>query len=59
MLTIEDNTIYMQLRISELLMRKWQKTPRKFIELDKKYRILEYIRNCYDSFISMGDDGII
>lgn len=59
MIKIEDSIIDMQVGISTLLMKKWKKTPKEFIELDEKYQILWYIRICYDNFHLTGDDGIV
>ena len=59
MKSMEDKIIDMQVRIAELLMEKWSKTPQEFIELDKKYSILEYIRVGYEPFHLTGDKGIV
>ena len=55
---LEDRIIHMQVTMSSYPIKKWKITPEKFVELDKKYKILWYIRLCYEPFHLTGDEGI-
>ena len=57
-MSLEDSIIYLQVSISGFLINKWGITPGKFVDLDQKYRILWYIRLCYQPFHLTGDEGI-
>lgn len=55
---VEDRIVDMQVSISELLMRRWNKAPKEFVEMDEKYKILWYTRLNYEPFHLTGDEGI-
>ncbi len=58
MSTMEDRIINMQVFTTMYLMEKWGIDSQKFLKLDEKYGILEYIRLCYEPFHLTGDEGI-
>ena len=57
-MSLEDNIIYLQVSMSGFLINRWGITPEKFVEFDGKYKILWYIRLCYETFHLTGDEGI-
>ena len=54
-----DTVIYMQVEISNQYMRKYNITLDEFLDLDEKYDLLEFIREGYEPFHLMGNEGIL
>ena len=57
-MNLEDSIVYLQVTMSSYLINRWRITPQKFVEMDKKYNLLWYIRLCYEPFHLIGDEGI-
>ena len=51
--------IFMQAEIANAFMKKHKLTPKKFLALDKKHNILQFIEKGYEPFHLMGNKGII
>jgi len=54
-----NQILYMQAGIANLYMKKRNLSPKEFLKLDKKIDILGFIREGYDVFHLMGDQGIL
>ncbi|GBU22426.1 hypothetical protein R80B4_02335 [Fibrobacteres bacterium R8-0-B4] len=54
-----NQILYMQAGIAILYMKKRNLSPKEFLKLDKKIDILGFIREGYDVFHLMGDQGIL
>jgi len=54
-----NQILYMQAGIANLYMKKRNLSPDEFLKLDKKIDILGFIREGYDVFHLMGDQGIL
>jgi len=54
-----NQILYMQAGIANLYMKKRDLSPKEFLKLDKKIDILGFIREGYDVFHLMGDQGIL
>lgn len=54
-----NQILYMQAGIANLFMKKRNLSPKEFLKIDKKIDILGFIREGYDIFHLMGDDGIL
>jgi len=54
-----NQILYMQAGIANLYMKKRKLSPKEFLRLDKKIDILGFIREGYDVFHLMGDQGIL
>ena len=57
--SLEDRILSMQVDISFQLLKRWGIVPIRFVELDAKYGILEFIRISYEPFHLTGDEGIM
>ena len=51
--------IYMQARILRLASEEWNLPVKAVISIFSKYHILQYIRDCFDSFHVEGDQTIL
>jgi hypothetical protein len=49
----------MQAEIANVFMKKHKLSAKKFLALDKKYNILEFIEKGYEPFHLMGNKGIL
>jgi len=54
-----NQILYMQAGIANLYMKKRDLSPKEFLKLDEKIDILGFIREGYDVFHLMGDQGIL
>lgn len=55
----EQCIIDMQVDLTIDLMKHWNITPEEFVELDKRYKINEFIREQYEVLHLIGTPGII
>ena len=55
----EKAIIALEVEVANALMKKWKKTPRDFVGIDKKAHILEYVGKHYEILHLMGIEGII
>ena len=55
----EKTIIALEIEVANALMRKWKKTPKEFVNIDKKVNILEYVDKHYEILHLMGIEGII
>jgi len=51
--------VYMQVEIANLYMHKYNLSARDFVELDEKFKILDFIAEGYEPFHLMGNQGIL
>ena len=56
---IIDPVVFLQVQISRLFMEKHNLTPQEFLLLNSKKDILGFLRDGYEIFHLMGDDGIL
>ena len=54
-----DQVLFMQAGIANMFMKKHRLSPKEFLKLDKKIDILGFIREGYEPFHLMGDNGIL
>jgi len=54
-----NQILYMQAGIANLYMKKRDLSPKEFLKLDEKIDILGFIREGYEVFHLMGDQGIL
>ena len=54
-----DPIIFMQAEIANLFMERRNISPIDFLKLDEEYNILEFIKEGYEIFHLMGDEGIL
>ena len=50
--------IYYMTSMVFFLTKHWNKSSQEFVELDKKYEILSYLNDGYESFHLTGDVGV-
>lgn len=50
-----DNTIFIMYLVTQYYCKERNLTTEQFLELDKKYSILNYVSECPDVFDSMTD----
>lgn len=55
----EQCIVDMQVDLTVELMKHWKISPEKFVELDKRYKINEFIREQYECLHLIGTPGII
>lgn len=51
--------VFMQAEIANAYMKKHKLSAKKFLALDKKHNILEFIEKGYEPFHLMGNKGIL
>ncbi|MDR2999919.1 MAG: DUF3791 domain-containing protein [Fibromonadaceae bacterium] len=51
--------IFMQAEIANAFMKKHKLTVKKFLALDKKHNILQFIEKGYEPFHLMGNKGVL
>lgn len=54
-----NNTIFLMYLVSESYRRAHHITPREFLNLDKKFAILNYISECPDIFDGMTEAEMV
>jgi hypothetical protein len=54
-----DPVLFMQAEIANLYCRREKLSPSEFLELDKKYGILDFIALGYEPFHLTGNEGIL
>jgi hypothetical protein len=54
-----NGILYLQAQIAHLYMRKHTLTPAEFLELDKKYEILGFLKTGYEPFHLTGPEGVL
>ena len=54
-----NSKVFMQAEIANAFMRMHKLSAKKFLALDKKHRILEFIEEGYEPFHLMGNKGIL
>jgi hypothetical protein len=51
--------IYLEVHIARMYMKKHSLSSSEFKELDKKHKILKFLKDGYEPFHLTGDDGIM
>ena len=54
-----NNTIFLMYMVTENYKKKYAMTSQEFLELDKKYDILNYISECPDIFDNMTNQEMV
>jgi hypothetical protein len=54
-----NQTTYLQVEIAHLYMKQHHLTPKKFLKLDKKYGILDFLETGYEPFHLTGSRGVL
>ena len=54
-----NQVLYLQTEISHLFMKRNNLTPQEFLELDKKYDILQFLETGYEPFHLTGSQGVL
>lgn len=56
---IVNPIIFLQVHFARLFMERHGLTPSQFLEMNQKRDIIGFLRECYESFHLMGDDGVL
>jgi len=54
-----NQVLYLQTEITHLYMKKHNLKPLQFLELDKKYGILEFLETGFEPFHLTGAEGVL
>ena len=54
-----NQVLYLQTEITRLYMKRHNLEPSEFLELDKKYGILEFLETGYEPFHLTGPEGVL
>ena len=54
-----NQVLYLQTEITRLYMKRHNLNPSQFLELDKKFGILEFLETGYEPFHLTGKEGIL
>jgi hypothetical protein len=54
-----NQATYLQVEIAHLYMKQHHLTPIEFLEMDKKYGILDFLETGYEPFHLTGSQGIL
>jgi hypothetical protein len=54
-----NQTTYLLVEIAHLYMKQHHLTPKKFLKMDKKYGILDFLETGYEPFHLTGSRGIL
>ena len=54
-----NQVLYLQTSIAHLYMKRHNLKPAEFLELDKKYKILEFLETGYEPFHLTGPEGVL
>ena len=54
-----NQVLYLQTEIARLYMKRHDLSPGKFLELDRKYGILEFLETGYEPFHLTGPEGVL
>ena len=54
-----NKVLYLQTEIAHLYMKRHNLNPAQFLELDRKYGILEFLETGYEPFHLTGSEGVL
>ena len=54
-----NQVLYLQTEITHLYMKRHNLSPAEFLELDRKYGILEFLETGYEPFHLTGQEGVL
>ena len=54
-----NQVLYLQAEIAHLYMKRHNLTPAEFLDLDKKYGILNFLETGYEPFHLTGPEGVL
>ena len=54
-----NQVLYLQTEIARLYMKRHDLAPAEFLELDRKYGILEFLETGYEPFHLTGPEGVL
>ncbi len=54
-----NQVVYLQVEMANLFMERHNLTPDEFLALDKKYDVLGFIGEGYESFHLTGSEGVL
>jgi hypothetical protein len=54
-----NQILYLQAEITRLYMKQHKLQPKAFLELDKKYSILDFLETGYEPFHLTGPQGVL
>ncbi len=55
----EACVIELQISAAEMMMKKWNLSPRQFTELDREHEILKILRTGYEVYQGTGTAGVV
>ena len=54
-----NQVLYLQTEIAHLYMKRHNLKPSEFLELDRKYGILDFLETGYEPFHLTGQEGVL